>query len=252
MMIAPDATEAQREELREELGLNDPLLVRYGAFLLDLCKGDLGTSFKSGAPVMDELINRDYDLTRIKAVFITHYHPDHVTGLIDMVGLAGWYFKKMEFSVYMPSETTKERFLDTRGGLYKREPADRIKMNVINEGPTYDDGNIKVTSFRTMHIENAFGYLIECEGKRIYITGDMHASLDDFIDAEALGHVNAFISECAHFPAESLIQKLKTVNTDKIYVVHVFTLDKYDILREHSGELNAELIFPNDGDEFLI
>ena len=58
VMIAPDATEAQREELREELGLNDPLLVRYGEFVLDLCRGDLGTSFKSGAPVMDELMQR--------------------------------------------------------------------------------------------------------------------------------------------------------------------------------------------------
>ena len=58
MMIAPDATEAEREELREELGLNDPLLVRYFNFVLDLCKGNLGTSFKSGAPVMDELMQR--------------------------------------------------------------------------------------------------------------------------------------------------------------------------------------------------
>lgn len=208
--------------------------------------------FDVGAPVMDELITRNYDLTRIKSVFITHYHSDHVTGLIDMVGLAGWYFKKMEFSVYLPSEATKERFLDARGGLYKREVVDRIKLNVINEGLTYDDGNIKVTSFRTMHMENAFGYLIECEDKRIYITGDMHASLDDFIDAKELGHVDSFISECAHFPALSLLEKLKTVDTDKIYVIHVFTVDKYYILREHDNELEAELIFPNDGDEFLI
>jgi len=58
MMIAPDATEEEREELREELGLNDPLLVQYGRFILDMCRGDLGTSYKSGAPVMDELMQR--------------------------------------------------------------------------------------------------------------------------------------------------------------------------------------------------
>lgn len=57
-LIAPDATEAEKEILREELGLNDPLLVQYGRFLVNLCKGDLGISYKSGAPVIDELIQR--------------------------------------------------------------------------------------------------------------------------------------------------------------------------------------------------
>ena len=58
VLLSPDATEAQREQMREDLGLNRPFLVRYGDFLLDLCRGDLGTSLKSGAPVMDELIQR--------------------------------------------------------------------------------------------------------------------------------------------------------------------------------------------------
>ena len=57
-MIAPDATDAEREELRDSLGLNDPLLVQYGRFVINLCKGDLGTSFKSKSPVMEELAKR--------------------------------------------------------------------------------------------------------------------------------------------------------------------------------------------------
>lgn len=57
-MIAPDATEAEKELLREEMGLNDPLLIQYGRFLINLCRGDLGVSYKSGAPVIDELMQR--------------------------------------------------------------------------------------------------------------------------------------------------------------------------------------------------
>ena len=39
---------ADVEQLKETLGLNDPLLVQYGNFLWDLAQGDLGTSFRGG------------------------------------------------------------------------------------------------------------------------------------------------------------------------------------------------------------
>lgn len=57
-MLAPDATEAEKEVMREELGLNDPFLIQYGKFLFGLCKGDLGISYKSKATVMSELVQR--------------------------------------------------------------------------------------------------------------------------------------------------------------------------------------------------
>lgn len=50
--LGVDATAAQIEELREEMGLNDPFLVRYGRFILNLVQGDLGTSYKTGLDVM--------------------------------------------------------------------------------------------------------------------------------------------------------------------------------------------------------
>jgi peptide/nickel transport system permease protein len=43
------------EKMREELGLNDPFLVRYGRFLGGLLRGDLGTSFVSNRSITAEL-----------------------------------------------------------------------------------------------------------------------------------------------------------------------------------------------------
>ncbi|QHE53647.1 ABC transporter permease [Pontibacillus sp. HMF3514] len=57
-MLGTKANEKALTELREELGLNDPYLVQYGKFLGDLAQGDLGTSFKTKAPVTDELESR--------------------------------------------------------------------------------------------------------------------------------------------------------------------------------------------------
>lgn len=41
--------------LREEMGLDDPFLVRYGRYMFDLVQGDLGTSYKTKDPVGEEV-----------------------------------------------------------------------------------------------------------------------------------------------------------------------------------------------------
>ena len=41
--------------LREEMGLDDPFLVRYGRSMFDLVQGDLGTSYKTKDPVGEEV-----------------------------------------------------------------------------------------------------------------------------------------------------------------------------------------------------
>lgn len=43
---------------REELGLNDPLLVRYGNYMLGLLHGDLGTSYKNNLDVWSQVMER--------------------------------------------------------------------------------------------------------------------------------------------------------------------------------------------------
>lgn len=45
-------------ELRQELGLNDPLPVRYGRWVSHAVRGDLGESYRSGAPIANELFRR--------------------------------------------------------------------------------------------------------------------------------------------------------------------------------------------------
>ncbi len=50
-MLGTQATEEKVEALREELGLNHPLLVRYGSWLAGFFTGDLGMSYQYRQPV---------------------------------------------------------------------------------------------------------------------------------------------------------------------------------------------------------
>ena len=58
LLLPPDATQHQMEELREHLGLNDPFLVQYGLFLKNASQGNVGKSFIYGQPALAVVLER--------------------------------------------------------------------------------------------------------------------------------------------------------------------------------------------------
>ncbi|MFN8232301.1 MAG: ABC transporter permease [Actinomycetota bacterium] len=52
------ASEEELQQVREELGLTDPLLTRYLRYAGDVARGDLGYSYKSGRPVSELIAER--------------------------------------------------------------------------------------------------------------------------------------------------------------------------------------------------
>jgi peptide/nickel transport system permease protein len=58
LLAGEDATPEEVEAIREEMGLNRPVLVRYVAWLAAVVQGDLGTSLFSDQPVLDVILER--------------------------------------------------------------------------------------------------------------------------------------------------------------------------------------------------
>jgi ABC-type dipeptide/oligopeptide/nickel transport system permease component len=52
------ATPERLEQIREQLGLNRPLFVQYGDFVLRAARGDLGRSVQTNRPVIQEITDR--------------------------------------------------------------------------------------------------------------------------------------------------------------------------------------------------
>jgi len=57
-MVGQDATEEQREALRERLGLNDPVPIQFAKFVINTAQGDFGVSYRIGQSVDVVLADR--------------------------------------------------------------------------------------------------------------------------------------------------------------------------------------------------
>jgi len=58
MMLGQGATKESVAALRHEMGLNDPIIIQYGRYLGRLLHGDMGLSYATQKPVVDEILSR--------------------------------------------------------------------------------------------------------------------------------------------------------------------------------------------------
>src|SRR3712207_1330894 len=58
LLLGQQATQEQVQQVRQNMGLDKPVIVQYGIFLADAVRGDLGDSIVSGRPVTTELFER--------------------------------------------------------------------------------------------------------------------------------------------------------------------------------------------------
>lgn len=67
IMLGEGATEGAREDLRQRLGLDQPVIVQYGGYLASLAQGDLGESYSYRRPVTQLILER-YPATLLLAI----------------------------------------------------------------------------------------------------------------------------------------------------------------------------------------
>ncbi len=105
-LLAGDrASEEIVQHIRQQLGLDQPLYVQFGRYVLDLLHGDLGTSIRTGRPVLEDLraffpatlelafcalllaIAFGVPLGVVSAVYRNKW-PDHLVRLLSVTGIS--------------------------------------------------------------------------------------------------------------------------------------------------------------------
>lgn len=94
-MLGTEATPQKVAALREELGLNDPVLVQYGRWAAGLLHGDMGTSYSYRMPVTGMVTNKipvtitltlmAFVLMVVISIPLGIYTAKHEGGVVDRV-----------------------------------------------------------------------------------------------------------------------------------------------------------------------
>ena len=177
----------------ERAGPATAVIVNDKVFLVDTGRG-----------VMMRYAALNLPYTNIKAVFLTHLHSDHISGLPDVFTTTWIFGRKTPLELYGPkgvkgvADGVLKMFavdIPIRRDLTESNPAAGAKFNVhtIKEGVVYQDEDVKITAFLVDHVfvKPAFGYLFEGGGRKIVISGDTRPS-DNLVkharDADVLIH----------------------------------------------------------------
>jgi ribonuclease Z len=127
---------------------------------------------------------------KISALFITHYHSDHVVGIPD-VWLTGWLgpvFGRRATPFHVIGPTGAKNLMTNLEKAYAldigiREVDEKLPPQGIavqadefdKDGVVYEKDGVKVTAFEVDHgpaIKPAYGYRIDYKGRAVVISGD--------------------------------------------------------------------------------
>jgi len=152
------------------------------------------------------------DLMRLRKVVISHPHLDHVGGLANLL----WTVRKLDgihhtlqnrdIDLFIPDIRTWDGILGMLGqteGNFKSSFG--VHAQEYADGLLFDDEGFRVTALHNRHLAHeegtpwrSFGFLIECEGKRVVYSGDTKG-VEDF--TALLDHCDLLLMESGHhFP----------------------------------------------------
>lgn len=179
----------------------------------------------AGAPVLDLMLRYGKDLNALKAIFLTHHHGDHCDGLLSLLDLCSWSFRETDFDIYATEQRVIDKFTELTDIVADLFASKRLRFHLGHEGLVYEDENVKITYFPTLHCHPrpSYAILVEAEGKKVLFSGDLSNYLqrEDFPKYVLENHVDLFIMEFAHFSTEHVIKYLPLVKTDKLYINHI-------------------------------
>ena len=207
----------------------------------------------AGAPIVDFLARKGKSINDLRAVFTTHVHSDHTVGIVHLVNLMNWYYKKSSAEIFI---TEQEHIDATARWTYTAGDGnidtDRIKFKLPTEGCVYRDENIKVEYIATAHMKNSYAILVTEGEKRVLFGGDLsHGLRKKDMPTVINENLDGFVCELAHFTMEELTPYLEACKAKRLFFIHAKP-KRYADIEAIKGKYPFEVNAPDDLDEFIL
>lgn len=213
----------------------------------------------AGAPVAELMYEKKVSLNDLQAVFISHRHGDHTTGLSTLAHMINSGYKKTgPVAVLLPEECVLTGFQQLMLSMKNAINESKLQMKLYEPGVIYQDENIKVTAIPTDHVNGlhpANALVIEGDGQRVIFTGDLHR--EDPYDFPAIAESepsDAIVCEFEHFHMDALLPHMKKCQTKQFIFHHynaAWSLEEITALQQNNP-LPYPIILAKNGDEITI
>ena len=225
--------------------------------------GDSLYLIDAGASVFAKMTDYGLDAKKLRAVFITHGHFDHVGGLPMLVNVFCWtktYGSHPPINYFFPEKRSIDTLTDFIGALGEGSSV-KGNFDTYGEGEVYLDENIKLIAIPTLHMKKddgtaaSFAFALYAEGKCVVFSGDLSHDIDseeifNFLKQEK---TDLFVCELAHFSQKRLLAKIKELPIGRVCFNHL--PDSEENIRELKtvkNEYSFEISAAYDGERVEV
>lgn len=223
--------------------------------------GNANYLIDAGAPVNGLMVRAKKEFGKLKAVFITHMHDDHVGGLPGLIKtLMKYPVEGQHTYIYLPENGVDQALGAWLKAQHLTWPSELIDVRVTREGLIYSDDVIKVKAVGTRHLWHpdfpiSFSYELEAEGKRIMYTGDLSPDFSDFPAVLKEKDYDLCICECTHYSPYDALPTLKESRLKRLIFNHIHNPwhgEGEMKLKEILSDLPFPFAIAHDGDSFQL
>lgn len=236
-------------------GSGSTSLSRYHSSLL-ISSGSYNLLVDTGDGVSRALLSSSVSYSSINGILITHFHPDHFTGLPALLVQMKMADRNNPLEIYVHSSKAAflEEFLFNSYILQERYGFD-IKIKSIDTyfaiAPSED---LTFVTQENSHIlkynDNTAGRglslvslstLFTVDGKKIFYTGD----IGDKTDLELFNTYDYLITECTHISFDE-IEKAGGKNA-AVYLTHINESEVEELKQRIAAQTDRKFILAEDG-----
>jgi ribonuclease Z len=213
-----------------------------------------------GAPVSTLLYRYNLDPLDVQAIFLSHWHIDHVANLGLLLSQNRHLRRSKPLAIYGPRGTRgKVGRLLTDSFLLPDSLGYPLNLTNIECNESYKEALIQVTYFKTEHLEKpklktqfgakalSCGMMIDGPGWRLVYSGDLNSPQEL---APYVGKCDLLIHEMAHPNPEEVADFAAAANVPRVLVSHLgpeFDEAPEKIVEAFAGRYSGELIVAEDG-----
>ena len=132
------------------------------AFMMPEYKGETWL-FDCGEATQHQILHSKVKLPRIKKIFITHLHGDHIFGLPGLLGSRSFQGGSDELEIYGPEGL--KSFIEVSLGISGTHLTYPIKIIEVSQGVIFEDDHFCVYTDKLAHVIDSYGFRIEEKNK---------------------------------------------------------------------------------------